>query len=110
MEIGFECLDNGGWYVIFPEYDGPQEDLEMVENADKMCAALSDDGLCVYLVVNLEAPATGEYFTLEMEAHDDYGAFYNEIGCDRFQGTIWLCNVAHEFFDEHPETIYCSVK
>lgn len=35
MKFDFECLD-GRWYVVYPEYEGPFEDLEMVENADKM--------------------------------------------------------------------------
>lgn len=109
MEIGFECLDGGKWYVILPEYEGEQEDLEMVDNADNFLEALTEDGLYVYLDVNMEAPNVGDFFILEMEAHDDDGAFYNVIDCDRFSGTIWLCNVVHAVYGEHPQTLYCSV-
>ena len=108
MEMKFECWEDGRWYVVFPEYDGPFEDLEMVENADKMLDALTTDGLFVDLDISLEEPVTGDYFTLEMVAHDDSGGYYNVINCDKFSGTIWLCNVVHEFFKEHPERIYCS--
>ncbi len=62
-----------------------------------------------YVKAKLEEPSEGDYFTFEIEAHDEDGAFYNVRGCDKYEGTIWLCNVAHEFFGDHPERIYCSV-
>ena len=61
------------------------------------------------LNVELEEPDGGEYFTMEMEAHDEDGAFYNVKDCPQYEGTIWLCNVVHEFFGNHPDRIYCSV-
>lgn len=106
--MDFECLEDGRWYVVLPEYPGSQEDLEMVEGADLMLAALTTDGLYVSFDIDHENPRAEDGFKLEMEAHDDDGAFYNVIGCDRFMGTIWLCNVVHTVFGEHPETIYCS--
>ncbi len=39
MEINFDRYDDGRWYVVFPEYEGGHEDLEMVEGADKMLDA-----------------------------------------------------------------------
>lgn len=109
MEISFERFENGRWYVVFPEYEGDQADLEMVEGADRMLDALTEDGLYSTWNVELEEPSSGEYFTLEMEAHDEDGAFYSVINCPQFEGTVWLCNVVHEFFGDHPERIYCSV-
>ncbi len=108
MEISFECLDYDRWYVVFSEYEGDYADLEMVEGADEFIDMLSDDGLYLTLDVNLEEPSIGDYFTLEIEAHDEDGAFYNVKNCNKFSGTIWLCNVVHEFFGNHPEIIYCS--
>ena len=108
MEISFERFEDGKWYVVFPEYDGPQEDLEMVDGADKMLDALTEDGMYVSLEVNLEEPSSDDFFTLEQEAHDEDGSFYNVRDCDEFSGTVWLCNVVHEFFGNHPERIYCS--
>lgn len=107
MEIEFERYDDGRWYVVFPEYEGDHEDLEMVEGADKMLDALTTDGMYVTLEIDLEEPAAGDYFTLDIEAHDEYGAFYNVRGCEKYEGTIWLCNVTHEFFGNHPEKLYC---
>ena len=109
MEISFERFESGRWYVVFPEYEGDQEDLEMGEGADKMLDALSSDGLYSTLNVGIEEPDSGEYFTMELEAHDEDGAFYNIKDCPQYEGTIWLCNVTHEFFGDHPDRIYCSV-
>lgn len=108
MEISFERYDDGRWYVVFPEYEGDHEDLEMVEGADKMLDALTDDNLYVDTIVSLEKLPSG--FMLKMESHDDFGAFYNVIGCEQFEGNVWLCNVVHDFFGEHPEEIYFRVK
>lgn len=110
MKLKFECLENGRWYVVFPEYEGPFEDLEMVENADKMLDALTTDGFFSTLEITEEEPKDSDgYFSLKMEAHDDWGAHYNVIDCDKFSGNIWLCNVVHEFFEDHPEKLYCKV-
>lgn len=109
MEITFECWEDGRWFVVLPEWEGDQDDLEMVENADKMCEALSDDGLYVTIELSTEEPESGDYFTLELEGHDPDGAFYNVINCDRFDGNIWLCNVVHFLFEEHPDRFYCRV-
>ena len=35
MELTFEKWEDGRWFVVLPDYDGPQEDLEMVDGADK---------------------------------------------------------------------------
>lgn len=109
MEMTFERVDDGRWYVVMPEYEGFQDDLEMVENADKMLDALTSDGLYVTLDISLEKPSDNDYFELALEAHDEDGAFYNVEGCDRFSGTIWLCNVVHEIFEDHPQRIFCSI-
>lgn len=109
MELTFERYEDGRWYVVLPEYEGDHEDLEMVENSDKMLDALTTDGMYATLDVSLEEPADGDYFSMEMESHDDFGAFYNVEGCPLFSGTIWLCNVVHSVFREHPDTLYCKV-
>ena len=109
MELNFERLEDGRWYVVFPEYEGPQDDLEMVENADKMLDALTTDGIYATLEISEEERHGDEWFELEMEAHDPDGAHYNVKGCDKFEGIIWLCNVTHEFFEDHPEKLYVKV-
>ncbi|MCH5345774.1 MAG: hypothetical protein J1E63_01615 [Muribaculaceae bacterium] len=109
MLLSFERFDDGRWYVVFPEYDGPQEDLEMVEGADKMLDALITDGMLVTIDVNLEQPAFQECFILDLKSHDDFGAYYSVNDCQQFTDDVWLCNVVHEFFGEHPERIYCTL-
>lgn len=109
MQLTFECTEDGRWFVVFPEYEGPQEDLEMVEGADEMLDVLTMDLITVTLDINIEEPGIGEYFILELESHDDDGAFYNVIDCPHFSGNIWLCNVVHELFNEHPERFYVQL-
>ena len=104
MEISFEKWNNGKWYVIMPEYQGLHDDLEMVEGADKLLDNLTDDNL----YVNLDVSTKEEFFTcsiLELISHDESGAYYEVQDCPWFEGTIWLCNVVHEIFGEHPEKI-----
>lgn len=109
-EFEFERYEDGRWYVVFPEYSGPHEDLEMVAGADRMLDALSTDGLYAKLSISeSECDMDEDCFTLELEAHDDDGGWYNVIDCPSFQGTIWLCNVVHEFFEDHPQILYCRI-
>ena len=50
MELTFEKWEDGRWFVVLPEYDGDQEDLEMVDGADTFLDYLTDDGLYVTLM------------------------------------------------------------
>lgn len=108
MEISFEKYPDGKWFVIMPEYQGLHDDLEMVDGADKLLDALTEDNL----YVNLEVTTKPEYFicsTLKLISHDECGATYDVLDCPWFEGTIWLCNVVHEIFGEHPEEIFFMV-
>ena len=107
MVFDFERWEDGRWFVVLPEWNGDQEDLEMVEGADKMLDALTTDGMYSSLDISMEDPEDEDYFTLDIEAHDEDGAFYNVIGCDKFEGTILLCNVMHFVFGDHPDRLYC---
>ena len=69
MELTFEKWEDGRWFVILPEYDGDQEDLEMVDGADLFLDYLMEDGLYVTVDVSLED--TGDYpIMLKLVAHD----------------------------------------
>ena len=109
MVFDFERWEDGRWFVILPEWYGDQEDLEMVEGADKMLDALTTDGMYSSLDISMDDPEEEDYFTLDIEAHDEDGAFYNVIGCDKFEGTIWFCNVMHFVFGDHPDRLFCKV-
>ena len=90
MELTFEKWEDGRWFVVLPDYDGPQEDLEMVDGADKFLDVLTTDGLYVNV--------------------DELGGTYEVMNHGRFlDKDIWLCNVVHYLFDEHPEDIYFNV-
>ena len=82
MELTFEKWEDGRWFVVLPEYDGGQEDLEMVDGADTFLDYLTEDGMYVTVDVSLE------------ETED------NPII------DIWLCNVVHFLYGEHPEIFY----
>jgi len=34
MELTFEKWEDGRWFFVLPDYDGSQEDFEMVDGAD----------------------------------------------------------------------------
>ena len=104
MELTFEKWEDGRWFVILPEWDGLQEDLEMVDGADTFLDFLTTDGLYVTLDISLDDQVG--YSSLEMVGHDQLGGTYRVNGVDGFDQEIWLCNVVHFIFGEHPETIY----
>ena len=54
MELTFEKWEDGRWFVVLPEYDGDQEDLEMVDGADALLDYLTEDCLYVTVDVSLE--------------------------------------------------------
>ena len=75
MELTFEKWEDGRWFVILPEYDGDQEDLEMVDGADLFLDYLTEDGLYVTVDVSLED--TVDYpIMLKLVAHDVIGGTY----------------------------------
>ena len=103
MELTFEKWENGKWFVVLPDYDGDQEDLEMVDGADEFLDYMTKDGLYVNLDVSLdENPG---YYFLKLEVHDEIGGTYI-TNYGNFRKDIWLCNVVHYLFGEHPEIIY----
>ena len=54
MELTFEKWEDGRWFVVLPDYDGDQEDLEMVDGADAFLDYLTEDGLYVTVDISLE--------------------------------------------------------
>lgn len=98
----------GRWFVVLPDYDGPQEDLEMVDGADEFLDVLTTDGLYVTLDVRLEG---NQYMhCLKLVKHDEIGVTYEVTDHGRFDKDIWLSNVVHYLFGEHPEFIYFNIK
>ena len=108
MELTFERWKDGRWYVILPEYDGDQKDLEMVGGADTFLENLTGNGLYVTVDVSLE-DTTKHPIKLKLVAHDVIGGTYQVENFDGFHQEVWLCNVVHFIFGEHPENIYIMV-
>ena len=107
MNISFEKEEDGKWYAVIPEWPYGHEELEMVDGADELLDCLTTDNRQVSLEVETEEPSLGEYVTFTLVDHDDYGGTYVTEDNGIEVKKIWLCNVAHFFFDgEHPETIY----
>ena len=105
MELTFEKWEDGRWFVILPEYDGDQENLEMVDGADTFLDFLTEDGLYVNVDISLDN-AMDNSMTLRLVAHDEIGGTYQVENLDGFSQDVWLCNVVHFLFGEHPEIIY----
>ena len=110
MELTFEKWEDGRWFVVLPDYDGDQEDLEMVDGADTFLDFLTEDGLYVTVDVNLE-DAGDDSIVLKLVAHDEIGGTYQVENCDGFSNKdVWLCNVVHYLFGEHPNMLYFKVQ
>lgn len=109
MELTFEKWEDGRWFVVLPDYDGDQEDLEMVDGADKLLDHLTTDGLYVTIDASLDDNKINPIL-LELVAHDEMGGTYHTDNLLGFNEDIWLCNVMHFLFGEHPEEIYFRVK
>lgn len=108
MELTFEKWEDGRWFVVLPEYDGDQEDLEMVDGADKFLDILTTDDLYVNLDVNLEEDPN--MYHLHLVNHNEIGGTYEVMDHGRFlHKDIWLCNVMHYLFGKHPEDIWFKV-
>ena len=110
MELTFEKWEDGRWFVVLPDYDGDQEDLEMVDGADTFLDFLTEDGLYVTVDVNLE-DAGDDSIVLKLVTHDEIGGTYQVENCDGFSNKdVWLCNVVHYLFGEHPNMLYFKVQ
>ena len=106
MELTFEKWEDGRWFVVLPDYDGDQEDLEMVDGADEFLDFLTTDGLYVSVNVSLEYNGNNAIL-LKLVAHDEIGGTYQVENCEGFSNKdVWLCNVVHYLFGEHPEEIW----
>jgi hypothetical protein len=105
MEMTFEKWEDGRWFVVLPQYDGDQEDLEMIDGADNLLDYLTKDGLYVSIDVSLEDNGD-DPTVLTLVAHDEIGGTYKVDNLEGFKEDVWLCNVVHYVFGEHPEVLF----
>ena len=107
---------NNKWYADVPGHS--LEDNEMVLGADVALDAMSIGADEVTLILSDTKP--GDYLLkMTRDEHDDDGAWYTFSGplytavmtslIDAYgltENKIWICNVTHDVFGEHPEEIY----
>ena len=82
-----------------------QEDLEMVDGADTFLDYLTEDGMYVTVYVSLEETEDNP-IKLRLVAHDEIGGTYQVENLEGFKQDVWLCNVVHFLYGEHPENFY----
>jgi hypothetical protein len=98
---------NNRWYADVPEHT--EEENEMVLGADSFLEKISEKLNKTEITVSL-SDEKGRYplVSLIRVSHDDDGADYKTTS--RFEEfrdlSIWICNVTHDVFGEHPEVIY----
>ena len=80
----------------------------MVDGADELLDYLTTDGMYVTIDVSLEDNKINPIL-LELVAHDEIGGTYHTDNLRHFTRDIWLCNVVHYLFGEHPDNIYIKV-
>lgn len=114
--IKFFKQDNK-WYADVPNHT--LEENEMVMGSDMALDYLSNGKNEVFITVTDTDPGWNAPLIFHRKEHDDDGAYYTMSGIlfmdflDNFAqeliGTrpeIWICNVTHDVFGEHPEHIY----
>ena len=108
---------DGKWYADIPNHT--LEDNEMVMGADVALEFLAEGKDELHVTVTDEDPGWNAPLEFKMKEHDDEGAYYTASGLlymdfmDNFppvpaweKPMIWICNVTHDVFGEHPEKIY----
>ena len=91
-----------------------EENLKLVKKYEKHIDLvelrvdyLTEDGLYVTVDISLE----DDYpVRLKLVAHDEIGGTYKVENLDGFKEDVWLCNVVHVLFGEHPEYIFIDIE
>lgn len=98
------------WYADIPNHT--LEENEMVFGSDVMLEILASgrESVTLKLSDDFEDDYEKPIMALHRKEHDNDGAFYSvEVLTTLFTGVlsdIWICNVTHDVFGEHPENIY----
>ena len=107
------------WYADIPNHT--LEDNEMVMGADIALEYLAEGKAELNITLTDERPDWNAPLELTRKEHDDEGAYYDVSGIlfmdfmitygSEFIGMrpqVWICNVTHDVFGEHPEHIYIT--
>ena len=102
--------DNEKWYADVKGHT--MEENEMVFGADEMLEFIAKDDSEVTLMMTDKRlnPMTPAPYELYVKEHDDDGAFYTihpeDSSLEVPVKELWICNVTHDVFGEHPNAIY----
>jgi len=104
---------NGRWYVDLPEWEGIQDELEMVAGADMFLELLSQGESSVHVTLSDEEFEGSERLEMKylgrLESWElGEGAWYKLIsymGID-YKLDMWLCDVTKFVFGNFPKIIY----
>lgn len=109
MKLRFWKSKENTWYYDYPGWIGPQAALAMIEGADDLLDALSNNGTeCIVQITNHNPDI--KLALIEKEYMGVGGATYNIIAYQpnltHMHGkTVWLCPVTLFVFGEYPESI-----
>ena len=106
IRLKFEKDSNNKWYVVLPEWDGPQEDLEMVCGADTMLDILAQESFAIKLTIS-ETEFENSTIQLHFNREENEGAWY-DLKSEFFNFEVWLCYVTKFVFKSLPKIIYLS--
>ena len=95
--------ENDKWYADVPGVS--KEDNEMVFGSDIFLEKISN-GEPQVIIEFSNSDEDNAIYAFRMIEHDEYGASYCDI--HHKEEPIWLCNVAHEVFIEHPAEIFIT--
>lgn len=95
--------EDGNWYADIPSHT--KEENQMVMGSDDALDFLSDGGDKIELTLSDEE--TFDFIVhFNRTEHDEDGAYYQACGNYDMLYPIWICNVTHDVFGEHPKDIY----
>jgi hypothetical protein len=107
------------WYADIPNHT--LEENEMVMGADIALDYLAEGKTELNITLTDERPEWNVPLELTRKDHDDEGAYYDVSGIlfmdfmvdygsafTGFRPQVWICNVTHDVFGEHPEHIYIT--
>ena len=112
-QLEFQKEEDGGWYVVFPEWPFDHHNLLMVSGADDMCELLSDDGTTTKIsVIPTKEPEKHEgYFELKQTESSLTGGSTYKVDLEAFRreferDTLWLCPVTLFVLGHYPKYMY----
>lgn len=105
--------DKGVWYITLPEWIGDEDDLQMIEGADKWLDLMSSGGDEVALIIANSTFEDAAFLMLIRLGEENLGGGGNYF-LENFQSApvglkVWLCEVVEFIFDEYPQRIYFAL-